>query len=1057
MVRSEVQGGKEIPVGNGHGKSIGFGAAAALWWAGLGLVARASFGADTEPAIWFFAATALGIAFGISGKKRRETGRFAPIFGSLIAAALVYATGGWGLFGVALSLFALTGVGAMIGRTAHGCLPGTSIGAGLGMIAAVPLIGAIGVAGCLLAGALLMALFLPGGSTKGAGAVPHHGKDDAARDRASTADVSVGRREPGSGRIALLLAGAGASLLAVGWGRVADLTAGGTIPVQFDFHGCLAIAFGAGALLAFRRLRFVRAGAGAALLLAASGAWLLYARHGGLPWFHIRQLADSVAPYQQNWQENLLFAAVVAVPWAFFLGIAAGVIRRPAGLRSLFMGVAAGALLAGPVFAGGGLKGTVLLGAQLLLFGGVLFWLRAPGFLWKIAGVATAVAAVFVVFPGAPSWLGPLYATAPYRYASVYANQSRATFESEHVTIPAFYEEGRLWTASVTAYQTGRQLRLDGAIRCNDQWTPAVEMLMARIPLLFRSEWENGLVLGLGTGTIPSAFGDRGPQKIDVVEPEPSIVAASRSFGAGNAEYWNDERITLHDDDARAFISRVKNRYDLIVTSPIAPWDRRTAHCSTREFFERIEAGLRKGGVYVHWLPLTGVPLETLQLQVRTFAGVFPHVVGFRPSNNQGLILVGSTEALRIPWKYAMEAWEDAAVSARMRTLNLGGVPRLLTLLRLDTETADAFAGEGPLNTDRRPRAEWAASSALLDLEGDRIDDRLRALHTDGRELFDFEGATEREITNFYRTVAQEFRGAPYPLGGYRYARAAYEREMSMDNLIMYAYFVRTQDHDFDRSIALLKQACAQSPENVTPQRLLGEEYILAERYPAAEAYADRLIAGGMDFYWPYMVRGQARLQMGRPKEGLDDLLAARQRDRHQDMAGNITYNIGVAYYTLGDYEQALAFARATIGRNPLNRRARLLEAEAQTRLGTMSKSDFQRDVEAPFHRVRASSLFSAAQDNFYEIDLQNNVERDLAVIINSTPNHIGAYLLLARYYHDRGNKEKEGEVLSRMIAQFDANKAVMSAFDDYLLRTGGREKYEEYQFIPEQLLGSGR
>ncbi|NNE09871.1 MAG: hypothetical protein HKN20_15030 [Gemmatimonadetes bacterium] len=1028
---------------NGHGKSIGFGAAAALWWAGLGLIVRASFGSDTEPAIWFFAATALGLAFGISGKKRRETGRLAPIFGSLIAAAIVYATGGWGFFGIAVSLFALAGAGAMIGRSVHGYLPGTSIGAGLGMMAAAPVIGAIGTAGCLLAGALLMALFLPGG----------RGAERAAGE--AGADGPAVRREPGSGRIALLLAGAGASLLGVAWGRVGDLTAGGTLSVQFAFHGALAIAFGAGAALAFRRFRHVRAGAGAALILAAAGAWVLYTRHGELPWFHIRQLADSLAPYQQNWQENILFALLVAAPWSLFLGLSAGVIRRPAGLRSLFIGLAAGALVAGPVFSGGGVKGTVLLGTQLVLFGGVLFWLRAPGLLWKIGGVAAAAGAIFFVFPSAPSWLGSLYATAPYRYASVYANQTRAAFEVEHVTIPTFYEEGRLWTSSAIAYPSGRQLRLDGAIRCNDQWTPTVEMLMARIPLLFRTEWEKALVLGLGTGVIPSAFGERGPQKIDVVEPEPSIVAASRSFGATNAEYWNDERITLHDGDPRPFVSRAGKAYDLIVTTPIAPWDRRTAHLGTHEFFESAANSLREGGVYVHWLPLSGLPLETLQLQVRTFAAVFPHVVGFRPSNNQGLILIGSSEDLRIPFRTAKETWEEAAVSPRLRALNLGGVPRLLTLLRLDTGTANTFAGEGALNTDRRPRVEWAASAAILDLDGDSIDDRLRALHTDGRDLMDFDGATEQEITRFFRTVAQEYRGAPYPLGGYRYARTAYEREMSTDNLITYAWFVRTQDRDFDRSIALLKQAAAQSPDNLTPQRLLGEEYLLAERYPAAEAYADRLIAGGMDFYWPYMVRGQARLQMGRPNEGLADLLAARERDRHQDMAGNITYNIAVAYYTLGDYEQALEYARATIGRNPLNRRARLLEAETQTRLGTMSRKDFERDVEAPFYRVRASSLFSAAQDNFYEVDLQKDVERDLAVIINSTPNHIGAYLLLARYYHDRGNKEKEGEVLSRMIAQFDADKAVMSAFEDYLLRTGGRKKYDEFRFIPERLLGS--
>lgn len=1033
---------------NGHAKSIGFGAATALWWAALVLIIRASYGSDMEPGVWFFAAASVGVALGISGKRRRETGRLAPIFGSLIAAGVVYGTGGWGAFGTVLSVFALVGAGAMIGRASHGFLPGASVGAGLGLIAAPFVIGTVGVGGCLFAGAVFMGLLLPGGSMR----------HDAGRDaNAGEPKVPAAVHEPGSGRIGLLLAGAGVSILAVAWGRIADFTAGGTSPVQFAFHGSIALAFGLGVSISFRQNKHVRFLAGAALIAAAAGAFLLYERHDALPWIYIEQLIDSLEPYQQNWQENLLLAAMVAVPWALLLGAAVGVVRRPVGLRSFFAGIAAGALIAGPVFAGGGVKGSAMFGAQLLLLGGGLFWLRTRGLLWKVAAVATVLAGMLVVFPNAASWRGPLFATAPYRYASVYANQDFATFESEHVTIPAYYEEGRLWTSSVMAYQSGKQLRLDGAIRCDDQWTPSAELLLARIPLLFRTEWESALVLGIGTGIIPGAFGDRGPQTIDVVEPEPSVIAASRSFNEVNAEYWNDERVTVHDEDPRVFILRAKKHYDLIVSSPLAPWDRRTAHMNTREFFEKTAGKLSEGGICAQWLPLSGLPLDAFRTQVRTFAAVFPHVVGFRASNNQGLILIGSAEPLEVLWKHASEVWSEPAIAGRVRALGLGGVPRLISLLRLDSSTIQSFVGDGALNTDWRPRTEWAASSAILDLAGDRFDERLRALHADGADVIDFDGLTDEEVTEVYRLVAWEFRNSSYPSGGYRYARKAYERDKSPENLITYAHFVSEKDRDFDRSIALLKQASAQEPNDLTTLRLLGEEYLVALRYADAEKYASEVIANGHNYYWPYMIRGQARLQMGRPNEALIDLLAARERDRHRDMVGNITYNIAVAHFTLRDYELSADFAQATIGRNPLHRRARLLEAETRTRLGTMTRAEFEREVEAPFNRVRASSLYIAAQGHYFEVDQQQSVEKDLAVIINSTPNHIGAYLLLARHYHDRGNKEKEGEVLSRMIAQFDANKAVMSAFEDYLLRTGGREKYEEFRFIPERLLGSER
>ncbi len=70
------------------------------------------------------------------------------------------------------------------------------------------------------------------------------------------------------------------------------------------------------------------------------------------------------------------------------------------------------------------------------------------------------------------------------------------------------------------------------------------------------------LVLGAGGGADVEGAIIAGARHIDAVEIDPVVVQVSRRFNAGAP--YSDPKVTVHVDDARAFLARAKPGYDLV-------------------------------------------------------------------------------------------------------------------------------------------------------------------------------------------------------------------------------------------------------------------------------------------------------------------------------------------------------------------------------------------------------------------------------------------------------------------------------------------------------------
>lgn len=160
------------------------------------------------------------------------------------------------------------------------------------------------------------------------------------------------------------------------------------------------------------------------------------------------------------------------------------------------------------------------------------------------------------------------------------------------------------------------------------------------VPFVFNQNIRRVLFIGLGGGSGPKRFlYDYPDVQVDVVEIDPAVVEVAQ-------EYFfvkDDPRLKIHVEDGRVFLSRSKDRYDLIVVDaylssaygPYIPF-----HLITREFFEEAREHLTVGGVLSYNVVGTILGLESKQVRsiYRTMSEVFPSLYLFPAETSMNVV-----------------------------------------------------------------------------------------------------------------------------------------------------------------------------------------------------------------------------------------------------------------------------------------------------------------------------------------------------------------------------------------------------------------------------------
>jgi spermidine synthase len=215
--------------------------------------------------------------------------------------------------------------------------------------------------------------------------------------------------------------------------------------------------------------------------------------------------------------------------------------------------------------------------------------------------------------------------------------------------------------------------------------------------LLYKSEPEKVLVLGLGGGVIPREVRYYFPSiEIDVVEIDPEIqLVATQFFG-----FRDDNMLKVHIDDGRMFIKKQLRldpvpKYDLVILDAFNS-DYIPFHLMTKEFLEEVKGILAEDGVVIANVFYSN---RLFDAELKTFLAVFGRCQVFfgTSSRNAMLVALGPTSPT-LTVKEAMDRAEVVQSKHKLSFDMLAVAKRLRPNTRPDSHAKVLTDDRAPVN-----------------------------------------------------------------------------------------------------------------------------------------------------------------------------------------------------------------------------------------------------------------------------------------------------------------------------------------------------------------------
>ena len=172
----------------------------------------------------------------------------------------------------------------------------------------------------------------------------------------------------------------------------------------------------------------------------------------------------------------------------------------------------------------------------------------------------------------------------------------------------------------------GRLLTLDGNVMLTERDEFIYDEMITHVPMAVHPGIRDILVIGAGDGGVVRELTryDR-VAHIDLVEMDPLVVEACRTYLPGNACRMDDKRVHIHFENALKFIRRQEAAYDLIIVDSTDPFGPSEA-LFTREFYGNCHNALREDGIMVNQQgsPFYAEDAEAMQRSHKRIVSTFP-------------------------------------------------------------------------------------------------------------------------------------------------------------------------------------------------------------------------------------------------------------------------------------------------------------------------------------------------------------------------------------------------------------------------------------------------
>jgi len=437
------------------------------------------------------------------------------------------------------------------------------------------------------------------------------------------------------------------------------------------------------------------------------------------------------------------------------------------------------------------------------------------------------------------------------------------------------------------------------------------QTLSAHFPMLFHRSPKTVMVLGLASGITAGEVLYYPIERLDVVDINREVVAGSDFFIPWNNKVLSNPKTNLIIQDGRAHLQLTKRKYDVISSEPSNPWMAGLAALFTRDFFELVKDRLNEEGIYVQFIHAYQMDWPTFALVGRTFAEVFPNslLVATEPHTlGYDYLLVGLKGQGRLRLDDARRNLPYAQQSKNVTIRDA----RLLYRLIISEDLRRLF-GQGPVNTDSRPRLEFAAPKLMYfddPMIGKNVQSKrwlssrtrsiIRQVMTDVDRQIDF-AAYALSVYQPFRGMVDLSRATPSQKKRFFELMETYCASNSID----YSLFV---DEELKRRCGSIQIKALQDKIDVMPNKAASYLYLANLYYE--KGMPDKAVA---NFYKsleisPYNAEAHSNLgavlvQQGKTEKAIVHLTEALQIAPDNVLAHN---NLGYALMQQGEFGEAI-------------------------------------------------------------------------------------------------------------------------------------------------------
>jgi MFS family permease len=442
----------------------------------------------------------------------------------------------------------------------------------------------------------------------------------------------------------------------------------------------------------------------------------------GLVWFPevlaAARRAEASVGYENTWgivRSRLLEALVVMAVPAVASGASFPALVRAINRTVCELGAAAGhayalntlgcilgSLLTGFLFipALGAYSSAVLIALGSILLGHRILadpWGCAPG---RRRALSVAAAAAIAAVCAASALRHPRYPWPRPGLELVWSREEPAALIS-------------VWRGGLGWYLYGDDTPLSFPIGSGSS-AAAVQRMQAYLPLLLHPDPRRVLVVGLGFGITSGVFAASGvADSVETVELFPGVIACAPVFREYNLDPERLPGSVMTAGDGRYYLRHAGRNWDVITSNLTGPDLPGSSALYTREFFALARGKLRPHGIF-----LAHAYGRDEACILKTLAGVFPHVTGWRGYHNS-LYLVAGLEPV-VPDRVVFDRVVAAHPFLR-DALRADGIRRFrdFLALRVLDETAFRRRIDDPaieVNTDSNPVIEYRMTTDGRDI-----------------------------------------------------------------------------------------------------------------------------------------------------------------------------------------------------------------------------------------------------------------------------------------------------------------------------------------------------